>query len=737
MRGPGNDGEYSAPRFRGIDRGDGESPPEVKEKLKQLLKKITALCAVLTLLSVPVPGGAGEDGMVIQNGMAMPFVRYSDPWDKDYSNENSEILRFAVWVETDYDTDLDGKPDLVKAMLQVPRAAAEGKYRAPVIFEARPYIAGMYGYSPDLPRPGVSVTDGDSLTDCPPKRVPKGEASALEAALRADSADWNYRLENDPFGQQYLGNLTAYDYFLVRGFAVVQSAGLGTFGSEGLLLCGSRQETAAFRCVIEWLTGRRNAFTGPEGKILISADWCRGDIGMIGKSYAGAMACSVASTGVEGLKTVVSVAGPASWYEYANTQGAPNGILSTWDFVADLSVMCASRFFEGGDEKTRTLYENCLAFLRDRQIDLEGDYGPFWAEREPAAGGNFRASALIVQGMRDETVRPKQFDLMRRAFLNCGCEVKCVLHMNGHVTPANEQTQTDIMIGDHTFTEWLCLWFTHTLLGVENEAAHMPDFLVQSNVNGLFYGTDEWMTGDTLRLSPEDGEEHGVSARDAHMCNYNLLDTTFDGASGPDRLLWAMDVTEKITVNGAAAVRVRVKTGDTDKNVLMMGAVLVDRADSPFPCFDTGSVGVLDQDVILEGGVDRGEGAERYDLVSWRQMKKEAAIVSWGSMDLRNPEAGYEPSTAARREEDILPDTWYDCTVYLQPVFYTVPAGHRLELYIVPFCGFSDDSATYDMNTPESLKEMGLDPLTLAPVTRDYTFTVDNSRSWCDLPVMR
>ena len=85
------------------------------------------------------------------------------------------------------------------------------------------------------------------------------------------------------------------------------------------------------------------------------------------------------------------------------------------------------------------IYEPDLSFLRDRQIDLEGDYGPFWAEREPAAGGNFRASALIVQGMRDETVRPKQFDLMRRAFLNCGCEVKCVLHMNGHVTPANEQ----------------------------------------------------------------------------------------------------------------------------------------------------------------------------------------------------------------------------------------------------------------------------------------------------------
>ena len=698
------------------------------------IKKITVF---LVLAAVLCAGGAAEEcGMTVRDGMAVPFVRYSDPWEEGYTNENSDILRFTVWVETDYDTDLDGKPDLVKVMVQLPRAAAEGKYRAPVIFEARPYIAGMYGYNPALPRVGVSATDGDGLTDCPPKRVPEGSTTALELAARADSADWNYRLESDPFDQRYLGNLTAYDQLLVRGFAVVQSAGLGTYGSEGLLMCGSRQETAAFRCVIEWLTGRRNAYTGLTGGTVIPADWCSGDVGMIGKSYAGALAFGVASTGVEGLRTVVSVAGPASWYEYANSQGAPNGLLSTYDFAADLSVMCASRFFEGGDERTRTLYEDSLAFLRDRQIALQGDYGPFWADREPADGGDFRASALIVQGMNDETVRPKQFELMRRAFLRSGCEVKCILHMNGHVTPADEQTQTDILIGDHTFTEWLCLWFTHTLLGADNEAARMPDFLVQSNADGLFY-PGEWMTGNTLSLFPGDGEEHAVSAKDAHMSNYCLLENTLDGASGPDRLLWAMDVTDGITINGSAAVRLRVKTGDTDKNVLMMGAVLVDRADSPFPCFDTGAIGVLDRDMILEGGVDRGEGAEKYDLVSWRRKERYAAIISYGTMDLRNPEAGYEPATAVRREEDILPDTWYDCTIWLQPAYYTVAAGHRLELYIVPFCGFSDDYALYDLNAPETLEEMGIDPMTLAPLTRDYAFTVDNSHSRCDLPVVR
>ena len=342
-----------------------------------------------------------------------------------------------------------------------------------------------------------------------------------------------------------------------------------------------------------------------------------------------------------------------------------------------------------------------------------------------------------MQGLNDETVRPVQAERMREAFLAAGCEVRCILHQNGHVTPANEQTRTDILIGDHTYLEWLNLWFTHYLLEEDNGIDRMPAMLVQSNLDGVFRPADPWNTGEVMTLCPDETGEFTVAAENAHLSNSALVRETFDGRSGPDRLLWRTEIPRETTVNGTAAVHLRVRTEDTDRKFVMMGAVLVDRADSPFPCFDTGSVGVLDQDVILEGGVDRGEGAERYDLVSWRQMKKEAAIVSWGSMDLRNPEAGYEPSTATRRVEDILPDTWYDCTVYLQPVFYTVPAGHRLELYIVPFCGFSDDSATYDMNTPEFLKEMGLDPLTLAPVTRDYAFTVDNSRSWCDLPVMR
>ena len=88
-----------------------------------------------------------EEWFHIEDGMAQPVVSYSDAQRPDYSNENSDILRFVVYVETDYDTDLDGKPDLIKTMVQVPRAAAEGSCRVPAIYEARPYIAGMYMYS--------------------------------------------------------------------------------------------------------------------------------------------------------------------------------------------------------------------------------------------------------------------------------------------------------------------------------------------------------------------------------------------------------------------------------------------------------------------------------------------------------------------------------------------------------------------------------------------------------------
>lgn len=78
------------------------------------------------------------------DGVAQPIFPYTSgvPTKDGYSNDKSDIIRYSVYVETNYDTDGDGKLDLVKALVQLPRAAAEGKYKAAAIYDARPYITG-------------------------------------------------------------------------------------------------------------------------------------------------------------------------------------------------------------------------------------------------------------------------------------------------------------------------------------------------------------------------------------------------------------------------------------------------------------------------------------------------------------------------------------------------------------------------------------------------------------------
>ncbi len=60
-----------------------------------------------------------------------------------YDNAKSDIIRYCVYGETNYDTDADGKRDfLVKALVQIPGPPWKGDYKAATIYEARPYITG-------------------------------------------------------------------------------------------------------------------------------------------------------------------------------------------------------------------------------------------------------------------------------------------------------------------------------------------------------------------------------------------------------------------------------------------------------------------------------------------------------------------------------------------------------------------------------------------------------------------
>ena len=194
------------------------------------------------------------------NGMAQPIFPYTTgEVTEGYSNDESDIIRYCVYVETNYDTDDDGKLDLVKALVQIPRAAMEGNYKAATIYEARPYITGCNESMNPGKNLGSESYDISKLYSQPDKRVPAGTATTADAAAAADSADWYYW---NPYEQMYdYEDLNWYDYYLVRGFAVVECGGLGTKGSDGFETCGTIRlvggaDDGALRIALEKLVER-------------------------------------------------------------------------------------------------------------------------------------------------------------------------------------------------------------------------------------------------------------------------------------------------------------------------------------------------------------------------------------------------------------------------------------------------------------------------------------------------
>ena len=87
---------------------------------------LALLCGAVAAADAAEGGSEVYDGQLrLENGMMQPMLQWSDLRAADYTNDSSDILRFCVYVETDHDTDQDGMADLVKVLVQLPRAAAE------------------------------------------------------------------------------------------------------------------------------------------------------------------------------------------------------------------------------------------------------------------------------------------------------------------------------------------------------------------------------------------------------------------------------------------------------------------------------------------------------------------------------------------------------------------------------------------------------------------------------------
>ena len=657
---------------------------------------------------------------VFENGLAQPVFKFTDgKTGEKYDPATSSIVRYCVYVESDYDMDGDGKRDLVKAFIQVPRSAVEGNYKAATLYEARPYCAGVqadgYDHMKEVESKEYRKFDFADLDKEVPARIPEGMISAMDLALKADPADWYYPDKGNNNSMVY-ENLDNFNYYLVRGFAVVVSAGFGALGSDGFNYVGSEYERDAFKSVVEWLHGDRVAYADREGKIETKADWANGNVAMTGRSYAGTMPFAVATTGVEGLKTIVPVAGIADWYTQQNMQGAqrywPKEMLNSF-----LAYFCSSRYND--ETLSEKQLDDIAAFHHElslQQLKCGFDYDPeFWG------AGNYRlhadqikCSALIVHGFNDENVSTKQFEMMHTAFEQAGQTVKLILHQGPHITPTMANKNYGILIDGKFYDDIVNEWISHYLYGVENGAEKMPEVLAQTNYDQKKWEVESaWETEHTMKLASKeesktvidtDWEKAGVSAEN--------FDDVMAQKSTNMAQRYVTDPFEKaVTVQGTVCLNLKaaLKDGnietdfdpenrnDVDTLTMQLGnskvsgkmddveiaVLLCDVCDEEFDSIQTVDPerNIVPVTTVKEGGIMNGGDLPAFDEAEFNTVHKKYRVITRAFADLCNPEAGYAPETAQNSIE-LKKGEYHDYSVYLNATRYTVEPGHRLAIVV-------------------------------------------------------
>ena len=686
---------------------------------------------------------------VFENGLAQPVFPFTDgKTGEKYDPATSDIVRYCVYVESDYDMDGDGKRDLVKVFVQVPRSAVEGNYKAATLFEARPYCAGVqedgYDHMKEVAEKEYRKFDLADLDHKAAPRVPSGSASAMDLALKADPSDWYYKDKGSTNSMVY-ENIDSFNYYLVRGFAVIVSAGFGALGSDGFNYVGSEYERDAFKSVVEWIHGDRVAYADREGTITTKADWANGNVAMTGRSYAGTMPFAVATTGVEGLKTIVPVAGIADWYSQQNMQGAqrywPKEMLNSF-----LAYYCSSRYNDS------TLSEKQLDYIAAfhhelslQQLKCGFDYDEkFWGS------GNYRLNAdkikcpaLIVQGLNDENVSTKQFEMMLKSFQEAGQTVKAILHQGPHITPTMPNKGYGILIDGKFYDDIVNEWISHYLYGVENQAENMPAVLVQTNHDQRKWETSaSWDTGHNMKLTSgstgtavidTDWEAAGISAK-------NFDDVMGTTSTNMGQRYVTRPFEKAVTIQGTVCLHLKaaLKDGDAEADfhpenrndvdtlTMKLGAsrisgrmddveiavLLCDVCDTEFDSIQTTDPerNIIPVTTVKEGGIINGGDLPAFDEAEFTTVHKKYRVITRAFADLCNPEAGYEPETAANSIE-LKKGEYHDYHIYLNATRYTVEPGHSLAIVI----------ATED-------------PVNCM-IHKTYSVEIDNSSVHADVPV--
>ncbi|MEC3973972.1 Xaa-Pro dipeptidyl-peptidase [Amycolatopsis sp. H20-H5] len=530
---------------------------------------------------------------VFSGGQAQPVF---DPAD---------VVRENLWVTAPVDSDHDGKDDQVHVEVVRPRATQQGM-KVPVVYQASPYYAGGNDVANHNVDVELSVPGGARAAEGP-------RVAASGVGPNAAPISWTYQ-----------------NYFVARGFAVVYAESLGSGQSTGCPTTGDVNETIGARSVVDWLNHRapaRDAAGAP-----VSADWSTGKTGMMGVSYNGTLPNAVASTGVQGLETIVPIAAISSWYDYYRNDGA---VVAAGGYQGEDADVLADYVYTRADKAICRPVIDKLVADQDR---VTGDYSPFWDVRNYRNDvSKVHASVLAVHGLNDWNVKTDQVAEWYAALRAHGVEHKIWLHQSGHADPYS--LRRDVWLAT------LNKWMSHYLYGVDNGIQNEPKATIQREDKSW---TDEadWPAPGTsdVKVYPwPGGKSKGTLDTRNPVPGNPAVETLADDAS---------KTVEQLADAASSGNRLLYSTTAAKQAVRLSGTARADLSVS----FDRPAANLT---AVL---VDRAPDGKSH-------------VISRGWVDPQN-------RTDPARTEPITPGTTYRIPVELMPKDYILAAGHKLEFLV-------------------------------------------------------
>jgi X-Pro dipeptidyl-peptidase len=418
-----------------------------RRHLRAFAGRLIAAAALLITLNAP-PAYAQE----FVNGLAQPVFA------------GQPTITHNVWVEVaGLDSDRDGVNDRIRIQVRRPQATETGT-RLPVVMIASPYSGGTLPFPQhDITPPLYVPPPGGPIPETLPPLPPIGHVPP------------NYG-NTPPFPN--IATSGYQTYFMPRGFIFVYAQSLGTGLSTGCPTIGGYEESLAMKAVIDWLNGRATGYDEAGGEV--TAYWTTGNTAMIGTSYDGTLPLAAASTGVNGLKAIVPVAGVSSYYDHRRSYGTV--INSNPTIGTDADTLFDNILTRRQPEACAFMREQ-IAIAKDRTT---GDYNAWWDERNYVNYvSSFKTAVLISHGLNDLNTKPRMYSQLYKRLRKFGVPAKIWLNQGGHGDGANSGAR------QAAWRDELNRFWSQYLFGQDNHWQQGPRAAVQRE-NNQWVDYEDW-----------------------------------------------------------------------------------------------------------------------------------------------------------------------------------------------------------------------------------------------------